>query len=247
MAGGVIEIDGRIASGRARRRALLRGSLRLLPLLLFGALALAGCSRKYDWRQKITVTVETPEGERSGSSVQQINASRTWLPIGATAVSRKLIGEAVVVELPRQRYLFALLSGGESGEMVGLLQNFTNNRHGALTAESLGAAAAKPIGSVHTISGSSTPLLVTFGNVNYPESVRRVDPDKLTAIFGPGYKIKSITLEVTSEPVSTGRPAAVLPWLCSYFNPHRALSGKRGGNKLADNLGPGEIARGACP
>ena len=41
----------------------------LMPLILF---TLTGCEN-YTWRQKLTITVETPAGEVSASSVSQVS------------------------------------------------------------------------------------------------------------------------------------------------------------------------------
>lgn len=57
------------------------------------------------------------------------------------------------------------------------------------------------------------PLLVTFDDINDPKSIKRVDPDDLVATFGPGYSLKSITLEITDEPVTTGELEKVLRWI----------------------------------
>ncbi|WP_421849677.1 hypothetical protein [Oricola sp.] len=57
------------------------------------------------------------------------------------------------------------------------------------------------------------PRLVTFGHIGSPQTVRRVDPDNLAATFGPGYRLKSITLEITDAPVTRGEVETVLGWL----------------------------------
>jgi hypothetical protein len=57
------------------------------------------------------------------------------------------------------------------------------------------------------------PLLVTFGDISDPASVKRVDPDNLELAFGPGYALQSITLSITDEPVTTGKVEKVLGWL----------------------------------
>jgi len=67
------------------------------------------------------------------------------------------------------------------------------------------------------------PLLVTFTDINDPASVQRVDPDDLVAHFGPGVKLKTITLEITDEPVTGGQIEKVLGWLKTHAG---YLSGK---------------------
>ena len=56
------------------------------------------------------------------------------------------------------------------------------------------------------------PTTVTFGNVADPKSVALVDPRNLSATFGPGYELKSATIQITDEPVTRGIEK-VLPWM----------------------------------
>jgi hypothetical protein len=57
------------------------------------------------------------------------------------------------------------------------------------------------------------PLLVTFTDINDPKTVKFVDPDDLSASFGPGVSLKSITLEITDDDVTEGKISGVLRWL----------------------------------
>ena len=80
-------------------------------------------------------------------------------------------------------------------------------------------------------------------------TLRRVDPGDLAAVFGQGVRQKSVTLEVTDEPVTEGVVEGVLGWLCGYRNPYRRLSGKSGAiadDELANSLGPGSFSIGEC-
>ena len=71
----------------------------LLPLLL------AGCKEKFEWRQKMTVTVETPAGDVSGSSVSAVSWQEHAIrfPDGM-GWHYNVTGEAVVVEVAPGRY-----------------------------------------------------------------------------------------------------------------------------------------------
>lgn len=55
-------------------------------------------------------------------------------------------------------------------------------------------------------------MLVTFTNPADPKSVTRVDPNQLTASFGPGYALEAITVEVTKDKVTRGIEGK-LAWL----------------------------------
>ena len=80
--------------------------LLLIPLLL-ALFALTGCER-YAWHQKLTVTVETLEGEVSASSVSAVSWRKQWIRWDGMGWYYDLTGEAVVVEVTPGRYLFAL-------------------------------------------------------------------------------------------------------------------------------------------
>ncbi|HBM06154.1 MAG TPA: hypothetical protein DD369_11230, partial [Erythrobacter sp.] len=51
---------------------------------------------------------------------------------------------------------------------------------------------------------SAYPMLVTFGDLDDPASVERVDPDDLAATFGEGVRLKRITVQITDDPVTSG-------------------------------------------
>lgn len=175
----------------------------------------------YDWHQKMTVTIETPNGPVSGSSVSAVRWKEHAIKADGMGWSFGLTGEAVVVDLgpsaSRPRYLFALLNGAGTYEYMGSVAAASlSGRKGRVINEALFAqienregAAANPI----AVPAIQYPLLVTFGNIEDPASVKRVDPDTLAATFGPGYALTSVTLAITDEPVTRGRVEEVLGWL----------------------------------
>jgi hypothetical protein len=196
-------------------------------------LTLAGCDmfgfRSWSWHQKLTVTVETPEGPRSGSAVSAAWFQMTpkWAGVGdsAGASNSSLSGEAVVVDLGQGRYLFALLKGYT--EFTGRLAFLPlppkplNKEQDAAVYDQLEALRAST-----ELPRELYPLLVTFADINDPASVQRVDPDDLAASFGPGYALSSITLAITDEPVTKGPVEAVLGWLESVGRKQANLMGK---------------------
>ena len=172
-------------------------------------LPLAGCAKTYRWRQKLTVTVATPTGDRSGSAVTEVRAKLTN-SIGAgwgASVNRK--GEAVVVDLGNGKYLFGL-----QGELTNYLaQTAFKDSLPSDTVENIWAKLEQMQGSRVELSPSLYPMLVTFGDLTDPKSVKGVKPSDLAASFGPGYALKSITLEITDEPVTEGVVEKLLPWI----------------------------------
>lgn len=91
----------------------------------FGVLAagatvlLGGCWRPSETlRYRLTIEVETPQGVRSGSSVIEVRGVRNpdWVNIEGRGTRASFRGEAVAVDLPHGKTLFALLrsEGGTS-------------------------------------------------------------------------------------------------------------------------------------
>jgi len=73
-------------------------ALGLLPLLL-----LPGCRTRHDWAQKTTLTMETPQGQITASSVVEVTAWFGRLPATSTEVEYRVDGAPIVLELgPRQ-------------------------------------------------------------------------------------------------------------------------------------------------
>jgi hypothetical protein len=198
------------------RRAVLA-----FPLLL----ALAACHREVSWHQKLTVIIDTPRGEVRGSSVtrvENVTSKGTLVLPEARGTRSYWTGEAVAVEVTPGKWLFALLEG-EGGADAGHWVYAAYDLNAALAPNgypSYEAAMAKlraqPMNVPVPLPTDGLPVMVTFGDINDPASVQRVDPADLAASFGRGVSLKAVTLETTDEPVTEGRVAAVLGWLGPY-------------------------------
>lgn len=196
----------------------------------------ASCSTKESVRFRMTVEVETPEGLRKGSSVMEISAWNNSFALNGHVRGRSFRGEAIPVDLPGDRTLFALIvterpaSFGIFDIALDALDPMYNNDW----VESVervqrrriagGPAIVPPIRSMGLTREiqpgvpvrSNYPMLITFQDVDIPASVERVDPQNLPASFGLGYEIKAITVELTDEPI-TQKIGRKLPWLSSYW------------------------------
>ncbi len=175
--------------------------------LASAAALLSGCSwNNRTYRQKVKVTVITPDGEKSGSAVTQIDVS-TGYSLGAGEMTQANVrGEATVVDLGQGKYLFALLSE-HSKVLAGVVfPNGAGEKDGPKEI---------PRGDVAGTANkySVFPMLVTFDNLQNPKSVKQVNPADLAATFGQSFALKSITLEITDEMVTEGVVEKVLPWV----------------------------------
>lgn len=183
--------------------------LLLLPLLLL-VLAIYSClPARHSWHQKLTLIIDTPQGQVTGSSVIEVRV-RFYDGgefLSGTEVIYDLTGEAAVVEVLPGRYLFALLGDSEERFAAAAKDRFQGLRRGEWMKEI--PKQTEPV----TLTGPLIPMLVTFTNINDPKTVALVDPADLEASFGPGVSLKAATLEITEEPVTEGRVERSLVWL----------------------------------
>jgi hypothetical protein len=167
------------------------------------------------WHQKLTLQIDTPKGEAVGASVVGITArdsSGTFFDVpGGGALNISTQGEAVVVNLGNDRYLIALLSGSR-GFYTQTRYAFNDIYDAYITNESTNERgkfvkwirAAKKETDPRILPSLAYPTLVTFDDIDDPKTVREVDPADLAAIFGQGYALKQITLQMTEEPLTVG-------------------------------------------
>lgn len=177
-------------------------------------LALAGCnvSKSYEWHRKLTITVDTPAGRVYGSSVvrEYFAEIRGWLFFPDTAgTNYGLFGDAAFVQVAPGKYLFALLPQYQTRSDP--LSSFDVFFPGEVPSKV--APQFATLRETRTISLDRYPTLVTFENIDNPDSVKLVDPSDLAASFGAGYKLKSLTLEITDEALTTGKMDKLLPIL----------------------------------
>jgi hypothetical protein len=193
-------------------------------------LAFQGCfgSSSTSWNQRLTLVIETPQGEVRGSAVTRVEnvTSKGALVLAEARGTRSYwSGEAVAVEVLPGRWLFGLLSG-EGGTDAGhwvysayeLNASLDANGHPSY-GKAMSKLRAQPIYVPVPLPADGMPLLVTFDDITKPETVRRVEPEDLAAMFGEGVRLKAVTLEITEEPVTVGRVEGILRWLGPYPEP----------------------------
>lgn len=179
----------------------------------------------YAWRQKITVTIDTPAGEVSGSWVSEVSWRKQWIRWDGMGWYYDLTGEAVVVEVTPGRYLFRLLKGAGTTEYTGSVAaaSISGPEGRVIEADLFDEVrdqrdrAAGVIG----VPAYQYPMLVTFADITDPASVQLLDPANLAASFGPGVRLKAVTLEMTDRSLK-----ALLAWLGPH--PESALGSATG-------------------
>lgn len=232
--------------------------VRCLVLVLL--VVLAACTRDEHWNQRLTLVIDTPGGQVTGSVVQRIDweaetglSKAAFQGVDSSSTSLRVTGEALAVEVAPGRWLFALLKGdkgwqGEPGLNAGYAIAVPLGLH-ARSPEGVAAILSTPKDTPIPLPPETWPMLVTFDDISRPETVRRVDPGNLAAVFGEGVRLEAVTLEVTDGAVIEGRAEAVLGWLCRLQMNRQRLNGKTGpvsDNELSNRLDAGNFRMGVC-
>lgn len=213
-------------------------------------------------RYRLTVEVETAQGLRTGSSVIEVRGVKNpdWVNPEGRGTRASFEGEAAAVDLPGGRTLFALLKSAGGGSdaadypWLAFRDRLKDSKDWLDSMRRLRGWQGEvvPMPATETVLGnggatvSALPLLVTFRNIRDPKSVERVDPEALDASFGPGVRLRRITVEITGDVVTRDIDRR-LGWLGEYRG--RMLDGQRLNNSLslANNLTPGSFRRGDRP
>jgi hypothetical protein len=197
---------------------------------------LAGCGGpSYQTRFRLTVEIDTPEGVKSGSSVIEINYrddTKTWAPVTAQRLQVSMKGEAVFVDLGAGKHVIALLAAGPTAQ--GDLDEIVRISFGSLPLEEYGRY--QSMGS-REVPPAGHPTLVTFADLADPASAKvvyatgrdvRLIPtapgstsgsykdfgpltiDRFAETFGPGYALKGVFIQMTTDPITRGIEGKVI-------------------------------------
>lgn len=204
---------------------------------------------------KMTVNVNTPEGLCSGSSVWSWAMEKTTIA-GSTSYGGKFRGEAVAVDLPSGKTLFALCNQAliperhfrdlimhrERKDRVADIRDIASN---------VGAVRQLPCKQKgkDKSQGSYGGKLVSFSDINDPLSIFLVDYHDASATLGEGYNVESVMVTITDEEVTTGIERR-LNWLPEYYDKYfngskrytikdidKGLSARTGAGHFSANVG----------
>lgn len=183
--------------------------------------------RSYDYRYKLKVEVDTPTGVKTGFSVVEISVGKsgTIMPAAMRGGSAHLRhGEAVAIDLMPNKTLFVLLQSDLDPEWATTAAIYAvdiERPKGTDSGTDLDnyfetLRADRRVWQVKRSHGQSPspqdPTFLSFRNLADAASVEQVDPDNLEKTFGPGVKLKSLTIQITDQPI-TYSITKRLPWL----------------------------------
>ncbi|MEW4448168.1 hypothetical protein [Qipengyuania sp. JC766] len=186
----------------------------LLACLAF--LTLTACDSSETVRYRLTVEVDTPQGEREGSSVIEVEVREQ--PPGPTLGNKVRLrhhGEAVAVDMPNGKTLFALLYNERDLVEAGNLYPWRALLPAPGGDHAWGVRAARNLEKregPYPLPPAFYPTFVTFDDPTNHATIILLDKDDIAAEFGSGTRISNVTVEMTDDRVTRGLPDR-LPWL----------------------------------
>ncbi|BDQ37247.1 hypothetical protein SYK_16070 [Pseudodesulfovibrio nedwellii] len=189
----------------------------------------------------IGVDVNTPSGLKNYKSMIQLNDTSfdIW-PSNPHSRQPNVKGEAIYCDLGDDKNLVVLL--GFRGDHYGL------NTLRILPWRTAGHRVKHTkkhqpfISGRYDLTGDPTPLLVTFANNDDRTSMAKVSRDLMAPLYGEGFSINRIWVEMTNSPYKDGEIQDRLPWLQDGFggveayDPFKAVGLHNVGNPFVKNF-----------
>lgn len=206
-----------------RSKRLVMTSLIVIAILLGGLYYLGRPEHKY----RLTIEVQTPGGVRSASGVMAVYMGKDGGILAEAGGGANAKGDAIFVDLGDGRNLIATLTLGKNGLYFDGMNFLAMNAFAAAGQKVQFKEVSRLTGKVQ-VHGDLIPVLVTFANVVDPSTVRVLDPTNLAEIFGSGFRLNGIALEMVpvgfwpldfggplGEPVTRGIERR-LPWIAQW-------------------------------
>lgn len=190
-----------------------------LLLVVAGTLAYAKGGKDqepiiYSWHYKISVMVDTPEGEKSGSVVREVRVefqSRPELKDFPYHIEWKVSGEAIPIDLGKRGIVFSLIDWDSYNELYDAFPYSGQLDGKSKFPRSDYYNQALKTGMTAELK-TNIPRMVMFKDINDPKSVVPVEKNKMEDVLGQGVHFKSVLIEITNDPV-TEKIDSLLPWL----------------------------------
>jgi|JI10StandDraft_1071094.scaffolds.fasta_scaffold10247_5 hypothetical protein len=195
------------------KKAGIIGIVVVALLVVVGAYALAqnkaavlgigdAGNKVYGWRYKMTVSVETPEGLKTGSAVREVSVKfepRAGYKPHPYHVTTKVKGEAVVVDLGERGVLFALI---DPDDYRFVFEAFPGPP--GLTLEGAEFYSSLVAGQKNLLEPDPkrNPRLAKFSNKNDYRTISLILPDELSSFYGMGVVLKEISVEISNSPLT---------------------------------------------
>ncbi len=168
------------------------------------AISFSESRKTYTHRYRLTITVETATGQRSGSGVIEINwlEQPQKLPVSVPHFVANIRGDAPVIELDDGGALVATLEGADPAYNPTPLEYLVGKIFQLPNDDTSIPLLAKQEG-IRELSGNDIPARVLFGDRNDPRSARTVrQPTSAYRQLAPGVTFLNAKIEMTSDPIT---------------------------------------------
>lgn len=203
--------------------------LLLLPVFLF----LAACSQDFGWHQKLTMVIDTPDGPIVASAVQRMHVTYypKWMRINGTSRLVELTGESPVADLGSGRIVLTILDTDFRMEKM-FLDLGQRPEIFARIEDQVG----QPPRTIRPKFYMPLPPFVSFTDISDPSTAFNFRSEDFPKVFGPGYALREMTLEITDEPVTIGTVERMLG--LSFFQLHARLRKQWNTDVIAGTASP---------
>ncbi|NRA89256.1 MAG: hypothetical protein HRU28_18145 [Rhizobiales bacterium] len=168
----------------------------------------------YEWRQKLLVEITTPAGSKFGSSVTQINISNSKsFEKGNARLWKQWFGEAIYIKLSKTQHLFVLIGKPIDIAQHSFRDHITSNSTNKIDDIGDYYSALEKLRITVKAEKKHYPQFITFLDINDPLTAKVVEPTNLSSVFGGGYKLHKMTVEITDEPTTIDKLESTLTWL----------------------------------
>jgi hypothetical protein len=223
----------------------------IVPVLLIAVIYVADQIRigRPDHKYRLTVAVETPEGDKSASGILSVRPNRSYGGTGTGSSLPQTKGDALMIELGGDKNLVVLLAYGDDGSnfddasfLPTRLLGAKDRRVGFREVKNFAGAPAL------FVAEPQRPVFIALADAADPKSARRINASDLESAFGKGFRLRSLSLDIVAngfwpidfggalgEPVTRGIERK-LPWLTSPGGAAIAL--QAAGLKVGDGFAP---------
>jgi len=159
----------------------------------------------YTYRYRMTVTIEVDGEARSGSSVIEVNVRKNPSPMFERRVLLESVqGEAAFVPVREGKGLVALLASGPYGEDVNYPTRIVPLAFNLNTFEDSVRERLPSLRGRRELPSKWMPTLVLVSDPNDPATLRVIRADEFDQTFGPGVRLRGVTIEMTTDVVTHG-------------------------------------------
>jgi hypothetical protein len=209
-----------------RDMRIARSAKVLVGLGLISLLGLTSACSRPDHKYRLTIEIDTPQGVKSAAGVMAVH--RDSVSVGGMGGGTAVQGDAIFLDLGGGRNLVAILGHGKNGSAVDGMNHLAMNAFAA-AGQRVPFNEVKQLNGKVQVQGDLIPTLVTFADLADPKTARVLDPARIDAAFGSGYRLKRVTLEMVpvgfwplGEPVTRGIETK-LPFLVSQKDSLRRI------------------------